>query len=311
MTKEIATVLLPAKEKIKIVKNHLAPVNETGKEKRISIVTGTHGDELDGQYVCYEVVKKIQENKEKLKGVVDIYPCLNPLGMDTGNRGIPMFDLDMNSVFPGDNNGAMAEALASDIINDIIGSDLCIDMHSSNVFIKEAPQVRLNEENADILLPYAKKINADFVWVYSSITVRESTLAYSLNKLGVPTLVSEMGVGLRINKDYCEQFIDGVFNLLIELGIWDDARPQVKEPIMSTEGQVDFIRAEASGVFVSALGEHLGDIKKGTHIGDVISPVEGKVLQRIDSLVDGVIFTIRENPVVYKGALLARIYATM
>lgn len=32
----------------------------TGKEKRISIVTGTHGDELDGQYICYEIIKKIQ-----------------------------------------------------------------------------------------------------------------------------------------------------------------------------------------------------------------------------------------------------------
>ena len=31
-----------------------------------------------------------------LKGIVDIYPDVNPLGLDTGSRGIPMFDLDMN-----------------------------------------------------------------------------------------------------------------------------------------------------------------------------------------------------------------------
>ena len=32
----------------------------------------------------------------KLKGIVEIYPALNPLGVDSISRGIPMFDLDMN-----------------------------------------------------------------------------------------------------------------------------------------------------------------------------------------------------------------------
>ena len=60
---------------------------------------------------------------EKLKGIVDIYPDVNPLGIDMGSRGIPMFDLDMNRVFPGDNNGAVAEYTAAGLIDDIIGSD--------------------------------------------------------------------------------------------------------------------------------------------------------------------------------------------
>ncbi|MFR4337736.1 MAG: hypothetical protein ACLT33_06560 [Lachnospira pectinoschiza] len=44
-------------------------------------------------------------------------------------------------------------------------------------------------------------LNADFVWIFSSITVLDATLAYSLNHLGVPTLVAEMGVGNRINRE--------------------------------------------------------------------------------------------------------------
>ena len=309
MVSEVVSVKMPVKEKINISKNHFEPDNATGREARISLVTGIHGDELDGQFVMYEVVRRINEHPERLTGIVDVYPCINPLGMDMGTRGIPMFDLDMNRVFPGDNNGAMAEYVAAELVNDIIGSDLCIDIHSSNVYIKEALQVRLNEDCADKLLPYARIMNADFVWVYSSITVREATLAYSLNKLGVPTLVTEMGVGLRINYAYCRQLIDGIFNIMIELGIWQDERPQVKDPIMSTEGQVDFLHAEAAGIFISALGDRLGNIKSGEHIGDIISPIEGKVLQRIESPADGIIFTLRENPVVYKGTLLARVYA--
>lgn len=307
MIEEVVSIDLPVHERLVVRKNRLQPQEMTGNEKRISIVTGTHGDELDGQYVCYEVVRRLKENPEKLKGIVDIYPDVNPLGLDTGSRGIPMFDLDMNRVFPGDNNGAMAEYVAAGIVEDIIGSDICLDIHSSNIFVKEVPQVRLNDDNAEKLLPYARMLNADFVWIYSSITVLDATLAYSLNNLSVPTLVVEMGVGHRIDNTYCRQLIDGIFNMLINMGIWEDEPIEVKQPIISTEGEVSIINAAQTGVFVAAVNS-MGTIGMGTHIGDIIEPIEGKIIQRIESPTDGIIFTLRENPVVYKGALIARVY---
>ena len=307
MIQEVVSVDLPVHERLVIKKNRLEPENMTGKEKRISIVTGTHGDELDGQYICYEIIKKIQMYPEKLKGIVDIYPDVNPLGIDMGSRGIPMFDLDMNRVFPGDNNGAVAEYTAAGLIDDIIGSDFCLDIHSSNIFLKEMPQLRMTEENKDKLLPYAKKLNADFIWIYSSKTVLGATLAYSLNNMGVPTLVAEMGVGHRINNEYCQQLIEGIFNLMTELEVWDDAPVNVRNSIVSTEGQVSFISAAGSGIFVSSINS-MGTIGMGTHIGDIIEPITGKVIQRIESPTDGIIFSLREHPVVYKGALIARVY---
>ena len=307
MIQEVVSVDLPVHERLVIKKNRLEPENMTGKEKRISIVTGTHGDELDGQYICYEIIKKIQMYPEKLKGIVDIYPDVNPLGIDMGSRGIPMFDLDMNRVFPGDNNGAVAEYTAAGLIDDIIGSDFCLDIHSSNIFLKEMPQLRMTEENKDKLLPYAKKLNADFIWIYSSKTVLDATLAYSLNNMGVPTLVAEMGVGHRINNEYCQQLIEGIFNLMTELEVWDDAPVNVRNSIVSTEGQVSFISAAGSGIFVSSINS-MGTIGMGTHIGDIIEPITGKVIRRIESPTDGIIFSLREHPVVYKGALIARVY---
>ena len=307
MIQEVVSVDLLVHERLVIKKNRLEPENMTGKEKRISIVTGTHGDELDGQYICYEIIKKIQMYPEKLKGIVDIYPDVNPLGIDMGSRGIPMFDLDMNRVFPGDNNGAVAEYTAAGLIDDIIGSDFCLDIHSSNIFLKEMPQLRMTEENKDKLLPYAKKLNADFIWIYSSKTVLDATLAYSLNNMGVPTLVAEMGVGHRINNEYCQQLIEGIFNLMTELEVWDDAPVNVRNSIVSTEGQVSFISAAGSGIFVSSINS-MGTIGMGTHIGDIIEPITGKVIQRIESPTDGIIFSLREHPVVYKGALIARVY---
>ena len=89
MIKTVVSVGLPVDERLQIRKSTIAPEVRTGKEKRICIVTGTHGDELEGQYVCYELGHRLKSGLEHLKGIVDIYPALNPLGIDSITRGIP------------------------------------------------------------------------------------------------------------------------------------------------------------------------------------------------------------------------------
>lgn len=302
----VISIGLPILENMKIMKNRLQPTSLNGNEKRICIVTGIHGDELEGQFVCYEVIRIINENFDKLKGIVDIYPALNPLGIDSISRGIPMFDLDMNRIFPGSFDGAFAEQSANAVVNDIMGADMCIDIHSSNIFLTEIPQVRINENSSNILVPYAKFLNVDLVWVHSNATVLESTIAYSLNSSNVPTLVVEMGVGMRITKSYCNQLVDGIFRLLTEMGIWNDNPKEVREPIISKENTVEFINAKDSGIFVPNI-KHWSNVKKDDHIGDIVNPLLGKVLHRIISPCNGRLFTIREYPVVYEGSLIARI----
>ncbi len=309
MVQTVASVGLPIDETLMIQKNRLIPKKGlSGNEKRISIVTGTHGDELEGQYVCYELQRIIKENYDCLTGIADIYPALNPLGIDSITRGIPGFDLDMNRLFPGSENGSMPEYIAAKIIEDLRGSAAVIDIHASNIFLEEIPQCRINELSKDTLVPLAKKLNLDYIWVHSSATVLESTLAYSLNVIGTPTLVVEMGVGMRITKKYGDQLVDGIFSLMKELGIWSGEVKPPKEPIISDDGEVSFINAGSSGVFLPSV-EHWKNVKKGDHIGDILNPLTGEVNERIEAEKDGTVFTLREYPIVSEGSLIARILA--
>lgn len=308
MIETVASVGLPVGEVLEIKKNRITP--ECGDEKawkRISIVTGIHGDELEGQYVCFELLQRIAAQKEKLSGIVDVYPAMNPLGIDSITRGVPAFDLDMNRLFPGDINGNMTEYLAAKIVEDITGSDLCVDIHASNIYLTEIPQIRINELHKDILVPLAKKANVDFIWVHGASTVLESTLAYSLNSRKVPTLVVEMGVGMRITKAYCDQMVDGIFSLMKELGIWQGDVPEPGKPIISEdEEDVCFLNAATSGIFVQRV-KHWERLKKGDLVGQIIDPLSGKVLDDVVSPVNGILFTIREYPVVDAGSLLGRL----
>ena len=309
MIETVASVGLPIDEKLMVQKNRLIPENGLkGGEKRISIVTGTHGDELEGQYVCYELQRRIKENIGCLTGIVDVYPAINPLGIDSITRGIPGFDLDMNRIFPGSENGSMPEYISSNIIDDLSKSAAVIDIHASNIFLEEIPQVRINELSRDTLVPLAKLLNTDYIWVHSSATVLESTLAYSLNTTGTPTLVVEMGVGMRITKKFGDQLTDGIFALMKELGIWNGEVIDPKEPIISEDGEVSFINAGKSGVFVPCV-EHWKNVKQDDHIGDILNPLTGEINERISAPTDGIVFTLREYPIVSEGSLIARILA--
>lgn len=307
MIKTVASFELPVNETLMIRKNVLAPERLTGREKRFCVVTGTHGDELEGQYVCYELNRRIREQIRHLKGIVEIYPALNPLGLDTITRAFPVYDLDMNRIFPGNGDGSMAEAAAEQIFKDLTGADFCIDIHASNIYIREIPQVRLNKSTSDdLLLRCAKRLNTEFIWVHPASTVLESTLAHSLNTIGVPTLVVEMGVGMRITEKFCFQLVDGIFCLMKDLGIWDGEVIEPREPVISLGGEVGFVNAEASGIFVPKV-KHRNDIREGEVIGLIVNPLEGKIEETLYAPCDGLIFTLRAYPVVEKGSLIARI----
>ncbi len=307
MIQEVFSAELPVGEKLLIKKNVIKNGNSG---KRICIVTGTHGDELEGQYVAF-LLNSILSRSDALAhldGTVEIYPALNPLGIDSITRGIPNFDIDMNRIFPGSLSGSLPEAAAHYIVEELCGADLVIDIHSSNIFLNEIPQVRICVNQQAELVPLANLLNIDFVWVHDAATVLESTLAHSLNIIGTRTLVVEMGVGMRINNEYGEALIDGIFNLMRHLGMWSGpVIEKVKAPILSVKDEVEFVNASVSGVFLTRKSNNC-QVKKGESIGRIVSSLSGEVLEDVKAPADGLMFTLRAYPVVYEGSLLARIH---
>ena len=312
MIETITSVGLPVEEALRIKKNRFLPSGrnhtaDAGQMKRVSIVTGIHGAELEGQYVCYQLARLLKEHPEHLHGIVDIYPAMNPFGIDSITRGLPAFDLDMNRIFPGSMDGDMVEYVAARIVEDLIGSDLCIDIHASNIYLTEIPQIRINQLHADTLVPLAEQLNVDFVWVHGASTVLESTLAYSHNSRGVPTLVVEMGVGMRITREYCDQLLQGILNTMKNMGIWSGETQPVRTPVISDNPRdVIFLNSCRPGVFIKEVS-HGTHLKAGDLIGRVVDPLAGDILYEVTAPAAGWLFTIREYPIVEEGSLIARI----
>jgi predicted deacylase len=307
----VVTLQLPYREELHVRRTTF----RGGGGPRVAVVAGIHGDELEGLYVCHRLAAWLEQLGESapqaLRGRVDLIPAMNPLGIDTLERFVPVFDADLNRNFPGDRDGLLPQRIAAGAMEALVGAALVIDIHASNIFLREIPQVRINQEFAAPLVALAQHMNLDLIWLHGSLTVLESTVAHSLNSRGTPCLVVEMGVGMRLTPSFTDQLLIGILNLWRVLGVLSSdlaLAPVTHTPLIADDRNVHYLNAETSGLFVPEI-EHWMAVERGERLGSIVSPHHGGVLSDVRSPVDGVLFTLREYPAVYEGSLMARIMA--
>ena len=284
-----------------------------GSGPRIALVSGIHGDELEGLFVCHRVAARLEEIAQQhagaLRGSVELYPALNPLGLDTLERSVPIYDVDLNRAFPGHGEGLLPQRLADAAMRSLDGAALVIDIHASNIYLREIPQVRIARDFQGRLVPLARAMNLDLIWLHEASTVLEHTIAHSLNANGTPCLVVEMGVGMRVTPAYAEQVVTGILHVAQQLGVLDAGlklEALTHMPLIADDGNVHYLNAETSGLFVPCV-EHWSAVRSGQLLGRIVSPLRGDTLSEVRAPRSGLLFTLREYPLVYEGSLLARL----
>jgi len=307
----IVSLQLPYRETLCVNRTSFAG----GGGPRVAVIAGIHGDELEGLYVCHRLAAWLEQLAEThphaLRGRVDLIPALNPLGIDTLERFVPVFDADLNRNFPGDAEGLLPQRIAAGAMAALGGAALVIDIHASNIYLREIPQVRINTDFAATLVPLAEGMNLDLIWLHGAVTVLEATVAHSLNSRGTPCLVVEMGVGMRVTPAYTEQLLVGILNVWQRLGVLAAGLPLpavTHAPLLADDSNVHYLNAATSGLFVPTI-DHWMAVRRDELLGTIVSPHHGGTLAEVRSPVDGVLFTLREYPAVYEGSLMARIMA--
>lgn len=308
----IVTLRLPYRDELQVRRTSF----HGGDGPRVAVIAGIHGDELEGLYVCHRLAAWLEQLAEAhphmLRGQVDLIPAMNPLGIETLERFVPVFDADLNRNFPGDRQGLLPQRIAAAAMEALGGAALVIDIHASNIFLREIPQVRVNQAFATTLVPLAHSMNLDLIWLHGAVTVLEATIAHSLNSTGTPCLVVEMGVGMRITPSFTDQLLVGILNVWRTLGVLSpelELQAPTHAPLIADDDNVHYLNAATSGLFVPSI-EHWMAVRRGERLGSIISPNHGRPLAEVRSPVDGVLFTLREYPAVYEGSLMARIMAT-
>jgi hypothetical protein len=144
------------------------------------------------------------------------------------------------------------------------------------------------------------------IWIHPSNQVKSGSLAYELNKIGVKCFVTESSYAYKIDQDYGNQLVDGIFALMKEMGIWKGETIVPREPLVTNDAEMAYINSESSGIFIPDVTVSTF-VRQGARIGTVVDVITGSVEEIVTAPKDGVISAMREYPAIEEGSLLARI----
>ena len=305
----IASVAMPVGERWSVRRCRYAPQGESAG--RLCLATGTHGDETMGQLVVYGLVTRIMREPEHLRGTLDVYPMLNPLGLDIGERMVPSDTrLDMNRAFPGSLGGTALESLCYRIFKDMLGADLVLDLHASTHFKSEWFEARLCARDAERLYDNALAMRPQLIWIMPDRVDFDASLTGALSAAGTSAMILEADERRRRPQDIADLVVEGIFCQMKQMGIWtgEALPPLSREEVPCIRNPKDVLRfsCDVPGVYVprDCLGKW---VKQGELLGEVIDALEGVCRDEVRAPLDALVFSQRSYSPVYPGTLIARL----
>lgn len=219
-----------------------------------------HGDEVGSIVVVQEIFRRLSKGK-LIKGTVNSFPLMNPLGFEISSRHITLSDEDLNRSFPGTPSGSLAERIANKIFTTITQTKptLVLDLH--NDWIRSIPYALIDDVPASdhkrahaMLTAYCNKTG------FLMINDRDDstkTLSWCLIKKGIPALTLELGESYTVNERNVKYGIQSIWNVLAYLKMTEPEQefspypvPDIcrgkilyysEDPLSSTSGIIRFL----------------------------------------------------------------------
>ncbi|MGC8599238.1 MAG: succinylglutamate desuccinylase/aspartoacylase family protein [Thermoplasmata archaeon] len=259
-----------------------------GKNKKVLIISGLHGDEYTSILASNLLLKNI---KGELEYNVSIIPIANMGAFLYRSRTSPYGGEDLNRIFPGKRNGSLCERLAERIFSIAMENDIIIDLHSCG-FLCVPHMIALYRSRKDVM-EVTRKIDVRYV-VESRGTPGQ--LMTEALKRGKTSLIIELpsGFGGYIQDRYAREISRSLLKFL--MGSEADG-----EKIFL--GKIEKVRSERFGYF-RPIKKYLfkREVKSGERIGrlddDYVS------VNR-----DGILISMHYPSYIFKGEVIYEIAA--
>ncbi len=297
---------LPTGETVPICRRRF--VGAGGEGPHVAVVAGVRGDTPEGTRVALAVASALRARLPRMKGRVDVYPCVNPLAAHLGARAWPGFDVDLGHRFPGKLGGHAPDIVAHRILDAVRGCDQVVELRGAHPAFREEPQAHVRADHA-LAVERAMVTNVRVVWRRAAPQPDAGTLLSVLPGL----ICLEGGIGNRLTKGVGIELCDGVLNLLCVMGVLpEDDLPfhwaAIQRPTLADDARVVRVRAERAGLFLPAMSAW-AEVKTGEILGEIVDPITGETYEAVAAPQGGRILALREQPVVYPGTLVARVVA--
>jgi predicted deacylase len=271
----------------------LYPTEYCGIEAAARLYQLTNPNELTGKLLIVPVVN------------MPIFQFRTPMFALTESLS-PMDGKNITTTFPGRLNGSPTEVLAYRLFNEVIlkanyhvdlrGGELLESHLAHTIFLQDAGELNqiLREMGTIFGLPYCNPSRMDISHT------SPGTLAYEAIKRGIPSIISESGLGYNTqpSDEEVNGHVTGVMNLMKHFGMLP-GEPDIASTQYYLEPDRLYVLAPVSGIF-----RHIPDqgetAKRGELIG-TITDLDGEILGEVFAPQDVIVHEMIPRRLVYVG----------
>lgn len=196
-------------------------VMRNGEGPTVSLISGTGGDEFEGQIALHNLASSIA--LESISGCLILVPGLNPLALANSSAASPSDAKTLSHCFPGNENGTDTQRLAAMLYRTLLQpADLVIELRSGGYTTEYAPMasVHFNHDKKDLQARCEETMIA-FGAPYSTRLALDNTdtLAISLYEQNSAYMCAWLGGGGVATASRIEIATTGCRNALVQCGV--------------------------------------------------------------------------------------------
>ncbi|HXA25320.1 MAG TPA: succinylglutamate desuccinylase/aspartoacylase family protein [Acetobacteraceae bacterium] len=219
------------------------------------LVSGTHGDEYEGQVTLCNLVKSL--DPARIQGRVIILPAANFPAALAGRRTSPIDEGNLNRLFPGDPDGTVTEQIAYHIEHELVPlADLVCDLHSGGSSLMYVPSALYGgwkrDGGTEQGVTALKAFGSPVAYVAEQNQGGDRTLSGGAARHGVVCLGTEAGGSGHVTRSALQMVERGVNNVLSHLGILPASAwiaPDGPTRFLEVGGPDYFVYAPENGLF--------------------------------------------------------------
>ena len=248
-----------------------------GDGPRVLIMSGSHGDEYEGQIITSRLCRELAASD--IRGRIVILPAANYPAARAGRRTSPLDpggEGNLNRAFPGDPNGAPTAMIAHYIESVLLPmSDYVFDLHSGGSSLMYLPCAMVkqtgNEARAQRVAEIATAFGAPISFVTSGSFGDPRLIEAAAERSGVLCMSTELGGGGTVSPDALAIGDEGIRRVLRYIGALQPGYPVTAAPKtrwMEAPGRDYYVFSPAAGLFEASVD--LGAVvEKGQPAGAV------------------------------------------
>ncbi len=243
----------------------------------------------------------------EIRGTVVVIPVVNMMCLQhrtpwyqVQNSYTPFDGKHLNRCFPGEENGSPSDVLAYRLLHDyVLKSDAHVDFRGGDLHESHVDHTIASVTGGDLdqrCIELANVFGMKFTLPRPS-TNSAGTLIYETVKRGVPSIISESGLGYRPQplEHFIQLHVEGAYNLMKHLSMMEGQPVKPSSQRFIHDGAK--VKAGASGIF-HAYHDQGDEVKAGQVIGK-ITELDNSVIKKITSPIDALVHEMLPRRLVY------------